>query len=38
MALFGLGYKKIIEEIKQYLNAEEYDKAALCADKVPIHR
>ena len=38
MALFGLGYKKKIEEIKQLLEEQDYEQAALTADEVPVKR
>ena len=38
MALFGLGYKKKIEEIKQLLDGQNYEQAALVADDVQIKR
>ena len=38
MALFGLGYKKKIEEIKQLLEEQKYEQAALVADEVPVKR
>lgn len=38
MALFGLGYKKKIEEVKQLLEEQEYEQAALTADEIPIKR
>jgi len=38
MALFGLGHKKKIEEIKQFLDEQNYEQAALAADDVPIKR
>jgi len=38
MALFGLGHKKKIEEIKQFLDKQNYEQAALAADDVPIKR
>ncbi len=38
MALFGLGYKKKIEEIKQLLDEQNYEQAALTADDIPLKR
>jgi len=38
MALFGLGYKKKIEEIKHLLEEQKYEQAALMADDVPVKR
>lgn len=36
MALFGVGYKKKIEQLKKHLDAQEYGKAALIADEITI--
>ena len=38
MALFGMGYKKKIEELKQYLDEQNYEQAALVADDIPVKR
>ena len=38
MALFGVGYKKKIEELKKQLNAKNYEQAALVADGISIKR
>jgi len=38
MALFGMGYKKKIEELKQYLDEQNYEQAALVADDIPVRR
>ena len=38
MALFGFGYKKKLEEVKQQLEAEQYEAAALTADDIPIQK
>ena len=38
MALFGLGYKKKIEEIKRLLDEQNYEQAALTADDIPLKR
>ena len=36
MALFGLGYKKKIEEVKRFLDEQEYEQAALAADEIKV--
>ena len=36
MALFGIGYKKKIEELKKQLDAQNYEQAALIADEITI--
>ncbi len=36
MALFGLGYKKKIEEVKRLLEEQNYEQAALAADEISI--
>ena len=38
MALFGIGYKKKIEELKQHLDEQDYETAALTADDIPVHK
>ena len=38
MALFGMGYKKKIEELKQLLDEQNYEQAALAADTIPVKR
>ncbi len=38
MALFGLGYKKKIEEVKRLLEEQDYEQAALAADEIPVKR
>jgi len=38
MALFGIGYKKKIEELKQHLDEQDYEAAALTADDIPVHK
>ena len=38
MALFGLGYKKKLEEVKQLLEEQEYEQAAFTADDIPVKR
>lgn len=38
MALFGFGYKKKIEEVKQLVEAEDYEAAALAADDIPVQK
>ncbi len=38
MALFGMGYKKKIEELKQQLDEQNYEQAALVADTIPVKR
>ncbi|MBQ8634345.1 MAG: hypothetical protein IJ420_12145 [Lachnospiraceae bacterium] len=38
MALFGMGYKKKIEELKQLLDEQNYEQAALVADDIPVKR
>jgi len=38
MALFGLGHKKKIEELKQRLDEQNYEQAALVADEISIKR
>lgn len=38
MALFGLGYKKKVEELKQQLDEQNYEQAALTADEIPIKK
>ncbi len=38
MALFGLGYKKKMEELKQLLEEQNYEKAALTADEIPVKK
>ena len=38
MALFGLGNKKKLEEIKRLLEEQEYEQAALAADEVSVKR
>lgn len=36
--LFGIGYKKKLEELKQHMDAQEYEAAALTADELPLSR
>ncbi len=38
MALFSFGYKKKIEEVKQLVEAEDYEAAALAADDIPMQK
>lgn len=38
MALFGFGYKKKLEELKQQLEAQQYEQAALTADEIPVQK
>lgn len=38
MALFGLGYKKKIEEVKRLLDEQEFELAAVTADEIPVKR
>ena len=38
MALFGLGYKKKIEELKKQLDEQNYEQAALTADEIPVKK
>ena len=38
MALFGLGYKKKLEEVKRFLDEQEYEQAALAADEISVKR
>ena len=38
MALFGMGYKKKIEELKQQLEEQNFEEAALVADDIPVKR
>ncbi|MBP3577975.1 MAG: hypothetical protein J6K15_07685 [Lachnospiraceae bacterium] len=38
MALFGLGYKKKIEEIKRLMDEQNFEQAALTADDISIKR
>lgn len=38
MALFGIGYKRKIEELKQKLEAQNYEEAALTADDIPVQK
>jgi len=38
MALFGVGYKKKIEELKQQLEEQNFEQAALVADAIPVKR
>lgn len=38
MALFGMGMKQILEEIKTYLEEENYEAAAEAADRVSVNR
>jgi len=38
MGLFGFGNKKRIEAIRQYLEEEQYEKAAQLADEVALHK
>ena len=38
MALFGLGYKKKIEEMKQLMEEQNFEQAALVADDIPVKR
>ncbi|MBP3568658.1 MAG: hypothetical protein J6K04_05765 [Lachnospiraceae bacterium] len=38
MALFGFGYKKKIEEVKQLVEAEDFEAAALAADDIPVQK
>ena len=38
MALFGLGYKKKIEEIKQLMDNQDFEQAALTADDIPVKK
>ena len=38
MALFGMGYKKKIEELKQQLDEQNFEQAALVADDIPVKR
>ena len=36
MALFGVGYKKKIEELKKQLDAQNYEQASLAADEINV--
>ena len=36
MALFGIGYKKKIDELKKQLDAQDYKQAALVADEITV--
>jgi len=36
MALFGVGSKKKIEELKQRLDAQDFEQAAMIADEIPV--
>ena len=36
MALFGIGSKKKIEEIKQLLDEQNFEQAAMAADEIPV--
>ena len=36
MALFGVGNKKKIEELKQQLDEQNFEQAAMTADKIPV--
>ncbi len=38
MALFGMGYKKKIEELKQQLDEQNFEQAAAVADEIPVKR
>ena len=38
MALFGFGYKRKIEQLKQLLDAQNYEAAALLADDIPVQK
>ena len=38
MALFGNGYKKKIEALKQQLEEQNFEQAALIADEIPVKR
>jgi hypothetical protein len=38
MALFGMGYKKKIEELKQQLDEQNFEQAAVVADDIPVKR
>ena len=38
MALFSFGYKRKLEELKQLLDAQEYEKAVLLADEIPARK
>lgn len=38
MAFLGMGYKKKIEELKQQLDEQNYEQAALVADAIPVKR
>ena len=38
MALFGIGNKKKIEELKQQLDEQNYEQAAMIADTIPVKR
>ena len=38
MALFSFGYKRKIEELKQLLDVQDYEGAALLADEIPLQK
>ena len=38
MALFGLSYKKKIEEMKRLMDEQDFEQAALTADDIPVKR
>ena len=38
MALFSFGYKKKLEELKQQLDVQDYEQAALVADEIPVQK
>lgn len=38
MALFSLGYKKKLDEVKRQMDEQEYELAALTADEIPMKR
>ena len=38
MALFSFGYKRKIEGLKRLLDAQEYEKAALLANEIPVQK
>ena len=38
MALFGMGYKKKIEELKHQLDEQNYEQASLVADEIPVKK
>jgi len=38
MALFSAGVRQLIEEIKEYLDEEDYEAASELADQIPVHK